>query len=225
VNDGGPIPTLTSLLGITPSELRDEFIFSSLFDMGLTEDLAMVLAAMQRYEQKVQLFIDGALPDLNLARMCDERNLIQHTLSSQPKYVDLPVSSQLRSIYEPVRVAMLMYSLTVIFPLPPQTAPIFSGVELLKEALQDSKMRPNWSSTPQTKRLLVWILFIGAAASRDMPEERSWFVTALRKLTLPNGINDFEKLKQDVLSRILWLDRSCDVAGKLLWAEIDDSEG
>ena len=225
VDDGSPIPTLVTLLGMTPGKLRNDSLFSGLFDMGITDDLALVLVAMQQYEKNVQLFIDGALPNLNLARMCDERNLIQHTLSSQPKYADLPAPSLPRSIYEPTRLAMIIYSLTVIFPLPAQTAPISAYMILLKEALQDSETRPYWSSTPQSKCLLVWILMIGAAAARDMPKDRSWFVAALRRLTLPNGIKDFEFLKKEVLSRILWLDLACDVAGKLLWAEIEDPNG
>ncbi len=216
-------PTLWSLLGTSPSELRDEFVFNSLFDLGLTNDLALVLVAMQRYGQCVQLFVDGALPDLDLARFCDRRNLIQHTLLTLPSGRDLANPSYPRPIYEPTRLAMLIYSLTVIFPLPLQTAPLATLTGQLRAALQATDLRTSWSSSHQARRLLIWVLFIGGVAARDMPEDRSWFMALLRRLTAKQSqLKGFDNLKRDVLSRILWLDRSCDAAGRFLWKEILD---
>ncbi|KAH0842789.1 hypothetical protein FOPE_07943 [Fonsecaea pedrosoi] len=218
-DDGDRTATLWGMLGTCPNELRDEFTYSSLFDLGLTTELAVVWVAMQRYEHGVERFVDGALPDLDLARLCDRRNLIQHTLLSLPSHADLPSATRPRPIYEPTRLAMLIYALTVIFPLPAQTAPIPILVRQLKSALRESDMR-SISSSHQAERLLMWILVIGGAAARDVPEERVWFVAALRRLTSPLGIKKFEDLKQAVLKRILWLDRACDAAGKTLWAEV-----
>ncbi|OCT44561.1 hypothetical protein CLCR_05640 [Cladophialophora carrionii] len=221
VEDAEPNQTLWSLLGTSPSELRDEFVFGGLSDLGLTNEMAMVMVAMQRYGQSVQLFVDGALADLDLARFCDKRNLIQHTLLSLPPQEDLPASDAPRPIYEPTRLAMLIYSLTVIFPLPHQAAPIALLVERLRSALRGTDMRTSWSSSHQVRRLLVWILFIGGIAARDMPDDRSWFVALLRRLTTTgNRLNKYEHLKREVLNRILWLDRSCDAAGRVLWTEI-----
>ena len=221
--DDHQIPTLWSLLGTAPSELRDEFVFNNLFDLGLTDELALVLIAMQRYGHSVQLFVDGALPDLDLARFCDRRNLIQYTLLSLPSHGDLSKKSQPRPIYEPMRLAMLIYSLTVIFPLPPQTAPLATLTGQLKAALHTTDLRSSWSSSHQARRLLIWILFVGGVAARDVPVERAWFVGVLRRLTAnDNQVKKFEDLKRDVLNRLLWLDRSCDAAGRLLWKEIFD---
>ncbi|KAJ9613098.1 hypothetical protein H2200_003039 [Cladophialophora chaetospira] len=215
--------TLWSLLGTSPSELRDEFVFNGLFDLGLTDELALVLVAMQRYGQCVQLFVDGVLPDLDLARFCDRRNLIQHTLLTLPSDRDLPDPSSPHPIYEPTRLAMVIYSLTVIFPLPPQTAPLAVLTGQLKAALQATDLRSSWSSSHQARRLLIWVLCIGAVAARDVPEDRSWFVAVLRRLTAKETrLKQFENLKRDVLSRILWLDRSCDAAGRFLWKEVMD---
>ncbi|EXJ55356.1 hypothetical protein A1O7_08283 [Cladophialophora yegresii CBS 114405] len=221
VEDAEQNQTLWSLLGTSPTELRDECVFGGLFDLGLTNEMAMVIVAMQRYGQSVQLFVDGALADLDLARFCDRRNLIQHTLLSLPPQTDLPASDAPRPIYEPARLAMLTYSLTVIFPLPPQAAPIALLVERLRSALRETNMRASWSSSHQVRRLLVWILFIGAIAARDMPDDRSWFVALLRRLTVKeNRLKKYEHLKREVLNSILWLDRSCDAAGRILWTEI-----
>lgn len=209
------------MLGTSPSELRDEFVFKGLFDLGLTDELALVLVAMQRYGHSVQLFVDGALPDLDLARFCDWRNLIQHTMLLLPSYTDLPSAPHPRPIYEPTRLAMLIYSLTVVFPLPPQTAPLAVLTGQLRAALHTTDLRSSWSSSQQSRRLLLWILFVGGVAARDMPVQRSWFVGVLRRLTAKdNQVQKFEDLKKSVLNRLLWLDRSCDAAGRLLWKEI-----
>ncbi|OAP57263.1 hypothetical protein AYL99_08001 [Fonsecaea erecta] len=219
-DDGDRTATLWGMLGMRPSELRDEFTYSSLFDLGLTTDLAVVWVAMQRYEHGVEMFVDGALPDLDLARLCDRRNLIQHTLLSLPSHIDLPSAARSQPIYEPTRLAILIYSLTVIFPIPAQTAPITILTRQLKTALRESDMRSSWSSSHQAQRLLMWILVIGGVAARDVPEERLWFIAALGRLSAQLGIKRFEDLKKTVLKRILWLDRACDDAGKRLWAEI-----
>ncbi|OAG41588.1 hypothetical protein AYO21_04290 [Fonsecaea monophora] len=155
-DDGDRTATLWGMLGTCPNELRDEFTYSSLFDLGLTTELAVVWVAMQRYEHGVERFVDGALPDLDLARLCDRRNLIQHTLLSLPSHADLPSATRPRPIYEPTRLAMLIYALTVIFPLPAQTAPIPILVRQLKSALRESDMR-SISSSHQAERLLMWI--------------------------------------------------------------------
>jgi hypothetical protein len=221
-DENAPVPTLWSLFGASPSELRDEFVFHGLFDKGLTDDLALLLVAMQRYGHSVQLFVDGALSDLDFAQFCDRRNLIQYTMLSIPSQKDLPDPTSPRPIYEPTRLAMLIYSLTVIFPLPPQTAPIAALTGQLKAALQQTDLRSTWSSSHQAGRLL-WILLVGSLAARDVPEDRNWFVAMLRRLTAKESrVRKFEDLKTEVLSRILWLDRSCDAAGRLLWAEIQE---
>jgi hypothetical protein len=223
VEDGEQTQTLWSVLGTSPNELRDEFVFGGLFDLGMTNEMAMVLVAMQRYGHSVQLFVDGALADLDLARFCDRRNLIQHTVLSLPAQKDLPATGGPRPIYEPTRLAMLIYSVTVIFPLPPQVAPIALLTERLRSALRETDLRTSWSSSHQVRRLLVWILFIGGIAARDMPDDRAWFVAVLRRLTAKgNRPKKFDHLKRDVLNRILWLDRSCDAAGRILWTEILD---
>ncbi|KIW63846.1 hypothetical protein PV04_08818 [Phialophora macrospora] len=224
VEDGEQTQTLWSVLGTSPNELRDEFVFGGLYDLGLTNEMAVVLVAMQRYGNSVQLFVDGAVADLDLARFCDRRNLIQHTLLSLPPQTDLPVSDNPRPIYEPTRLAMLIYSVTVIFPLPPQVAPIALLIERLRAALRVTDLRTSWSSSHQLRRLLVWVLFIGGIAARDMPDDRSWFVGVLKRLTAKgNRLKKFDHLKRDVLNRILWLDRSCDAAGRILWTEILDT--
>lgn len=213
--------TLEEFLGTYPTELRNEFIFGGLFELGLTNDLAQVLIAMQRYERSVEIFVDGALPDLDFARFCDHRNLIQHAITSIPSQDDTPLGERAGPVFEPMRLALLLYSVTVIFPLPPQTAPVAALTGRLKAALRDTDLRSNWSSSHQARRLLIWILVVGGAAARDQPDERSWFVGVLRRLTAKeNAVRRFEDLKRDVLNRILWLGRSCDTAGRLLWAEI-----
>jgi len=227
VESGEQTPTLHSLfeLGTSPSEFRDKYVFDGLFDLGLTEELAVVLVAMRRYGDSVQSFVDGVPQEVNLAVFCDKRNLLQWSLLSIPSGKDLPESSQPRPIYEATRLAMMIYSLAVIFPLPPQTSPIPILVGELRTALQNPGLRSSWLSTHQARRLLIWILFVGGIAARDVPEDRSWFISVLRGLTAKeNRVIKFEDLKRDVLSRILWLDQSCDNAGRLFWAEILDLE-
>ena len=87
-------------------------------------------------------------------------------------------------------------------------------------------MSSSWSSSQQAARQLIWILCVGSVAARDMAEERSWFVAILRELmSKEDRIRKFGNLRRDVLNRILWLEQSCDGAGRLLWAEIVEKDG
>lgn len=194
--------------------------FSRLLGLGLTIELATVLVAMQVYEHTVHQFSDGALLGLDPASICDQRNLIQYTLLSLAPPKDSVHFLRSHPIYEPIRLAALIYSVTVIFPIPPPAVPLGSLTRTLRSALRESDMRSGWASSWEAQCLLLWVLLIGGVAARDLPEERMWYIAALGRLTAQRSIKRFEDLKLQVLTKVLWLEQACDVAGRSLWAEI-----
>lgn len=192
--------------------------FDKFGDAGLTHELVDVLRGMCEYNSTIELYSQGMIPYPNMAAIADKRNWVQHCLLSLPSVHDFDGQYfQGHRTYEPCRVAAIMYSLLIIFPLPAATAPFPRLAGMLKAALIDSELRTSWDSALE---LLTWILVVGGIASKNAPE-RIWFVAALGRLTATVRISKWEELKRVVMS-FLWVESACDSAGQALWNEILD---
>ncbi|PGH09684.1 hypothetical protein AJ80_07635 [Polytolypa hystricis UAMH7299] len=209
--------TLQARLGFSSEDIKQSF--GTFCKMGFTYELAETFQAMHVYQGIVELYCDGALPAPDLTTLIDQRNLVQHTLMSLPPGSELDTTSTKNSlVYEVCRLAAITYNLGVLFPLPISTVPFQSLTQQLKEALQESKKRFDWGVEP-LPHLLLWVLAVGGIASTNLPE-RPWFVAVLSRVTAQRGIQSWRALKT-YLKGILWLESACDVAGELLWDEMD----
>lgn len=199
---------------------KEEFVFSNLYAVGFPSELADVLRAMRIFECTIAAYSDGSAINLDLALICDQRNLIMHSLMSLPSNA-IPGGIMASSIYETTRLAAILYGIGVIFPLPNVSAPFEVVVRKLLAALQEGQWAKYWH-IPQLSQLELWVLVIGGIASEwNMPVERSHCITLIRQLIGDKSrFPAFVDFKDTVLKPILWMDVACDTAGERLWNEI-----
>ena len=136
-------------------------------------------------------------------QLIDQRNATQHALLS---LVPRAGSS------ECCRIAMLIYSLIVTFPLSFNVSPIQQLVKLLHTALG------TWNGDDQN---LLWILAMGGIGAIESGD-RMWFVKIFRGLTIKMGITSWSEAK-NVLRQSLWHDATNEQDGLDLWQESRDS--
>jgi hypothetical protein len=184
-------------------------------ELPITYEVQEIFRAARAYFALVEKYQDGIYVALDT--LADFRNLIQwHIMSLLP-------GSQLDSrlmnaypLYESCRLALVIMGVGVVFPLPPQSAPLLDLARMLQAELQSTKDIAKVYSSVSTK-LVYWCLILGAIAATGF-SERLWYVEEIRRLAGPHGLPGWDGIKQD-LKTILWLDRACDFAGRLLWEE------
>lgn len=184
-------------------------------ELPITYEMQEIFRAARAYFALVDKHQDGI--HVALDTLADYRNLIQwHIMSLLP-------GSQLGSrltnaypLYESCRLALVIMGVGVVFPLPPQSAPLLELARTLQAELQSTKDFAKAYSSVSIK-LVYWCLVLGGIAATGF-SERLWYVEEIRRLAEPYGLPDWDGIKQD-LKTILWLDRACDFAGRLLWEE------
>ncbi|KAI9925775.1 hypothetical protein ASPWEDRAFT_582797 [Aspergillus wentii DTO 134E9] len=202
---------LQTLLGFSPIEI--ERGFGRLREVGLTVELAEILHSMHVYITIVEEYLCGKKTDLSL--LCDQRNLIIHTLSSIPAADQLNgvfINQTHKVVYEACRLAALIYGVGVVFPLPAQSTPLARLAGLLRATLQSSHFPSFWPP------ILLWVLTLGGISAENT-SERSWFVDALGQAAAQSRIYSWVNLRA-VLGMMLWYDRACDLPGQNLWREV-----
>jgi hypothetical protein len=121
-------------------------------------------------------------------------------------------------LYNLCRLAAVIYSLIIVFPLPVQTAPFAQLALQIKEKMSNKTVRARWNEAPQ---LMLWITLMAAIASIGL-NERSWFVSTLDRLVSRLGISSWNELK-GLLQDFLWFGSISDVDGADLWKEVKQS--
>jgi hypothetical protein len=188
--------------------------------IGFTAQLAEVLQAAKSYISIVKRYHEGCIVQPDLRQICDQRNLVQYHLLALPSAEHLGQSfAYCFPVYEISRLAGLILGVSVIFPLPVETAPFSSLIKLLQIELQRRSIFKSSWCTPDVVRVLIWALMLGGIAAKGYPE-RPWFVAVLRKVAVHSGLCRWQDLKQ-VLELMVWLDTACDRAGKQLWDEMN----
>lgn len=157
------------------------------------------------------------------------RNAIHHRLLSLARRAERERMSRESIVYEACRVATLIYSNMVIFPLP-----VCSGVSgrlatQMRRALEAGDEVSAWEDEPFT---MLWLTAMGGlAASNDRyggdasGADRSWFVRRLRFVCaeiLQGSITSWTQCS-DILESSLWWYYVCDDPGRLLWDDMSRS--
>lgn len=183
-------------------------------DAGLNPWIASSLYELAAYTTSIESYIRGDTLRLDAQSMCDRRNLAQYNLMC------IAPGSGLRSdnaISEICRIAAIIYSIGVTFPLAGVGAPFTKLVRMLQAEIQNSGIPENESFLQATDHLLLWALTVGGIAAAGMPE-RTWYTTALANMMNQRQVTSWKDLKVS-LKAILWLDSACDMAGKELWSD------
>lgn len=230
--------TLPALVSFIPFDV--DCSFGRFKAVGMTPNMAESFQAARLYVNTIDMYLDGKLRNADLTLIIDQRNLIHFTILTLPSAIPRTSSSPTifhpdAVIYEATRLAALVYSVGVIFPLPAGGSPLPILVGLIQSVLQlptspvsspssscdtpSTITSSSCASSPAADTLLIWILVLGAIAAEQNPE-RPWFVAALGNELRRASILYWEMLR-DKLKEVLWFDRACEQAGRRLWAEIE----
>jgi hypothetical protein len=187
--------------------------FHILLPNGLQKDLCETLESISEITVALDHYQRGgryapSLPDIIAARTVAQYRL----LSLAPPSSDLPRPDE--CIYNAARVAALIYSDMVLFPLPPQAGVKPKLADMLRRALDCCTMQSCWGSHP---RLLLWTVVVGGIAASST-SHRPWYASRLHKLSAKLEIYDWESIKK-ILSSFLWWDYVCDEPAEKLWHE------
>lgn len=179
------------------------------------------VSEMCMYTTQVENYAQGTVHEVSFKQFADDRNAIHHKVLSIPSAneIYLETSSEVLSfspMYEPCRLALLVYSAAVIFPTPSYTGTYQKLAKRFCDVLNEIDLNVFWSDQPE---LLLWILVLGGLAATKCVE-RGFFVSHLANgrdlLNLTSWEEVVEKLK-----RFLWLGIACDPPGKVLWTEVE----
>lgn len=184
---------------VTLSCPSEEFTFQHRVNSFSTgTGLHEVLSMLNSYTLMIDDFCQGLRP-VTESVLIDHRNTVQNALLSlQPK----------DGSYECCRLASLIYSLLVTFPLPSASAPLWRLVGLLKVALTE------WDGGDET---LIWILTLGGIGAIGT-SERKWFVYKFRCIMTMTGIVSWDEAKV-IIKGGLWHEVTNNEDGYDFWLE------
>lgn len=170
----------------------------------------------------IDAYISGFVSIPNIAYLTERRNMVQHTLLSLPlSHIpeELEPSSTATNsctsiAYEPLRLTALIYSVGVLFPMPPASETLDKLVMMLNTTLLEQEQKL-WINCPST---LLWILVLGGIAAEHL-SVRLEFVLRLATLSAAMDINAWPGVVE-VMERHLWMRNACDFGGQKLWVEV-----
>ncbi|CZR53411.1 uncharacterized protein PAC_03289 [Phialocephala subalpina] len=116
----------------------------------------------------------------------------------------------------PLRTALHLYLYLSIRLVPTSSELVRKMVARLRDALEEVK---EWWESNEKKMWLLWILFVGAVATRRELEERWWFIDELRRLCTEMRIWDVQNLKA-MLRGVLWEEEWCGEKAEAIWEEV-----
>lgn len=207
-------PTTNTISSPSHSSVMDQ----AQKDLSLVMDQARAITdALDGYIHRRQM---SSLPQTwqtdALIPIIHWRNAIHHKLVSLPRAIGLPSRDSV--LYEACRLATLIYSNLVIFPLP-----ACSGVQSrlavqIRRVLDSCGVYSCWVEEPLT---MLWLTTMGGIAATD-EVDRLWHVGRLRLICfeiLQGSIPTWQACTE-VLETYLWWHHVCDEPGRLLWAKM-----
>ena len=200
--------------------------FTQLSCVYIKKDIIQVFLNLSELSQVIQAFTEGRCSSNKLDALLDCRNLVQHQLLSLPDEtepldlisLDKDTIQQIPQfavqIYKSCRVAALLYSTHVTFPLPRTTQTRLRVVPELQTTICEINLR---FVEEQVLRVLLWCTVVTGIASKGAPEH-PWFVAQLLKLSDLLDIRSWQEL-QEIMRGFAWVDTACDQGGYALWEE------
>ncbi|KIW62570.1 hypothetical protein PV04_10732 [Phialophora macrospora] len=156
------------------------------------------------------------------------RNTVQHRLLSLPHREFILVPDH--AIYEACRLAALIFSDMVIFPLP---AAKNMGTRLGGMLRQTLERLPAPAAAPVPHQntgwetdhapVLLWIVMLGAIAGANTKSLRDWFCALLDRYAVLLGVTAWSEVHV-MLQKHLWFDPVCDPPARKIWAEVAGRE-
>jgi hypothetical protein len=183
---------------------------------ALSKDVESIIRDMCDITVKIDNYCRGIASTPTITVIINIRNATQHTLMSLPSADEIPCWEKGdRSRYETLRIALILFSMAVVFPLPRITAVRARVVCSLKAAIEESDPEDIWVESPH---VFLWILVLGGTSALGM-EERGWFVRRLAHVSCTLSCSTWRDAEH-IMSKHLWLQSACDGAGRELWEEV-----
>jgi hypothetical protein len=187
--------------------------FNVLSQNDLQKDLVKILESMTEITVALDHNQRGGRYAPSLSDVVAARTATQHRLLSlAPPSSGIPESDE--CIYNATRVAALIYSDMVLFPLPPASAIKPKLADMLRRALDCCTLQSCWGWHPS---LMLWAIVLGGIAASST-SHRHWYASRLYTLSTELGLYSWE-LTKEILSSFLWWDYVCDQPAKKLWHE------
>lgn len=194
--------------------------FEDLMPCGMTEKFLGVIQGLVDLTMIIDCHCRGVKHISDMTQFIDRRNTVQHQLISLPSGEELaPKEVGSTNIYESVRIATMIYSAAVTFPLPPSTGIFHRLACTLRDVLETSRSDSGWRSSPKG---LLWILVLGGIAASGTTE-RSWYVKVLSTICTGLELSTWSQISEE-LENFLWLESACDIAGRSLWMEVEQEK-
>jgi hypothetical protein len=196
---------LTSKLGAGFRYLRQTSAGQQLLD---------VLDAYSEITVALDHYVRGGPLAPDLVDFAEVRNCAQHRLLSQmPNPLDL--SDPELCVHHAVRLATLIFSDIVIFPLPPTQGVKPRLALMLRQTLEACHLLRCWELHNQ---VLLWALTVGAIAA-NYTAQRSWYLDQLLQETSLMQIENWFVL-ESICSRFLWWKHICSEPLRWVWNEM-----
>lgn len=169
-------------------------------------------------------------------RIVDSRTALQYELLSLPEAESLTATSILSTsscrlepgghieafspdvalkVYGACRLAALLYSVHMTFPMPVTSHLRLQFIPLLQVVIGGCDEFVNDKATLE---LLLWCTMVGAIFSIKGTAERRWFTTQTIKSATLLGLSEWEDLRILML-KFAWVTTVCDKGGKQAWLE------
>lgn len=168
------------------------------FGFHTVEDLYKVMSMLKSYTIMISDHCTSRKV-MSASVLIDHRNTTQHALLSLPPRAGNS---------ECLRLAALIYSLLVTFPLPYTLTTFQCLVKGLRMALVE------WDGDDQ---VLIWVLAMGGIGAVGL-DERQWFVEEFREVTIRAGVRSWDEARE-IIKEGLWFEATNGKDGFELWLE------
>jgi hypothetical protein len=186
--------------------------------------LLSVIQDMCDFTIVVENHASGRWMSQSSSEVIDQRNYVQHRLMSliSEEEFDSIEPGRLETLepqYECCRLACIVFSFLVVFPVPPVVGPFETLTERLKLAIQEIQWAMLATTDIWRQKLHVWVLVLGAIASIGLPGRR-WFELEVAKTVRILRIHEWKDMKI-LLKQFLWHSRTSDADGMNIWRALD----
>ena len=187
--------------------------FDVLERTGLQGALLTVIHTMRDITVGLDHYQRGGTDSPELMQIAMARNFAQHDLLSLP-HLSSVISSQENCIYEVCRLASLIFSDMVLWPLPAATKVRERLALNLMSALGACRLLLSWASYPS---LLLWATVLGGIVA-GRTARRNWFFRQLDNGVIKRTMNAWSVVK-GILSTFLWWDFVCHEPAAEFWKD------
>jgi hypothetical protein len=225
-SDMSPLETLK--MSIIPSHKTINKGFCKLDTLRIKPDLIRAFLDLTELAHVTQCLISEGDSGLSMDQFGDVRNKVQHKLLSLPEQGD-PLelifesnlersenSSYSADIYFTCRVAAILFSTHVTFPIPHSRRVRDRLLPHLQEIVDRND---HLTKDEEIAELLFWCMTVGGiAVQHEYPAHRQTLVVHFTSLCHTLQISSWTSAVQ-ILKSFAWVDDACDEAGQRLWAQ------